>query len=69
MAVCGEQHQKLTNGKGKCSVPMWIMGMPAGFCDRDAFGKQTEEGKLYYDGYVPYLACTIHGGLPYYSPF
>ena len=33
MAVCCEHHKKLTNGKGKCSVPMWQMELPAGFCD------------------------------------
>jgi hypothetical protein len=62
MAVCGEQHKKLTDGKGKCSVPMWQMGIPAGFCDNDAFGEQTKEGKLAYPHFVPYLACYNHGG-------
>jgi len=59
---CGKQHKELTNGKGKCSVPMWQGGIPAGFCNKDAFGEQTEEGKRQYSGYVPGLACPEHGG-------
>lgn len=76
MAVCSKHHKELTNGKGKCSVPMWCQGVPAGFCDADAFGKPTPcetfsgrdgrsirlDGK--YNGYVPYLACPAHGGPP-----
>ena len=62
MAVCNKNHKELTNGKGKCSVPMWMNGVPAGFCDRDAFGEPTEAGKFRYTGYVPYLACYGHGG-------
>lgn len=68
-------HRVLTNGVGKCSVPMWSNGLPAGFCDQDAFGDfipgketirngQNEivrlDGK--YNGYVPALACYAHGG-------
>jgi len=63
MAICNKHHKELTNGKGKCSVPMWRNGLPAGFCDADAFGRPTKEGKLsIYNGYVPYLACPAHGG-------
>ncbi len=74
MSRCCEHHIKLTNGIGKCSVPMWQMGMPAGFCDRDAYGNRPEgktirrwDGFEYrddglYSGYVPYLACPCHGG-------
>lgn len=62
------------NGVGKCSVPMWIGGCPAGFCDKPAYGNklkcrehynahtrrwQREDG---IDCYAPYLACPIHGG-------
>lgn len=59
---------------GKCSVPMWMGGMPAGTCDKDAYGKRPP-GKVYrrwdgceyradgkYPGYVPELACPQHGG-------
>ena len=71
-----EHHHKLnTEGIGKCSVPMWMMGVPAGFCDEPAYGvpppskrymnycaneMQREDGR--YDGYVPGLACPGHGG-------
>jgi hypothetical protein len=67
-------HHELTNGAGKCSVPMWSWGVPAGFCDAPAYGKRPQccehrnaDGKIWredgrYAGYVPGLACTRHGG-------
>lgn len=78
MAVCSKVHKELNEeGYGKCSVPMWQGGMPAGFCDRIAFGKslpyktfRNRFGKIQrfdggYCGYVPYLACYGHGGPKY----
>jgi len=80
MAFIGKRHRTLDkNGVGKCSVPMWRNGMPAGFCDKPAFGNQIPsetfrdrdgrrrrtDGK--YEGYVPALACPAHGGPP--APF
>ncbi len=77
MSKLSKHHEELTDGKGKCSVPMWCGGLPAGFCDEDAFGKPlpaeggywrdpyTREWKRWdgkYDGYVPGLACPRHGG-------
>jgi hypothetical protein len=71
-----KHHKELTNGKGKCSVPMWMGGCPAGFCDKDAFGERTEttwrrmaDGRVLpddgkYSGHVPALACPAHGGPP-----
>ena len=72
---CGERHKKLKDGKGKCSVPMWCNGIPAGFCNMDAFGHRPEpeyywtnssgersRSDLKYDGHVPGLACPAHGG-------
>ena len=67
-------HHELTEGVGRCSVPMWSMGCPAGFCDELAYGKRPsssgwrfpsgeffrDDGK--YAGYVPGLACSSHGG-------
>lgn len=50
------------NGEGLCSVPMWQGGCPAGFCDEVAYGKPTKDGKRWYAGYVPGLACPTHGG-------
>lgn len=76
MATLSEHHKVLTNGEGKCSVPMWDgMGMPNGFCDRPAFGNYIP-GQTFRDGYTgelrrldgkfcgyaPALACAIHGG-------
>lgn len=71
-----DHHHTLNElGEGKCSVPMWCMGMPAGFCDQPAFGERPacrewrnvhsgemmrEDGR--YSGYVPGLACPGHGG-------
>lgn len=75
MASMSEHHKNLTDGVGKCSVPMWMQGCPAGFCDRPAYGKfipgeawhdawtgemKRLDGK--YNGYVPGLACPAHGG-------
>ncbi len=68
-----QQHQELGgNGVGKCSVPMWCNGMPAGFCDEPAYGKQEPEQRRYgewsyawrkwFGGYCTGLACHAHGG-------
>lgn len=62
MASLWTHHQELTDGEGKCSVPMWAGGCPAGFCDASAYGNQTADGKQRYDGYVMALACYRHGG-------
>lgn len=61
MAKCSKRHKELDEqGVGLCSVPMWRGGLPAGFCDREAYGYRTR--KHIYDGYVMYLACPAHGG-------
>lgn len=75
MASTLKHHHELTNGVGKCSVPMWCMGCPADFCDKPAYGKRPDgpqwrnawTGELMrfdgrYNGYVPGLACPGHGG-------
>jgi hypothetical protein len=66
-----EHHHKLDEtGIGKCSVPMWCNGLPAGFCDKQAFGEE-ENGQIRYGQwirghwescYIPGLACYHHGG-------
>jgi len=62
------------HGVGKCSVPMWMDGIPAGFCDEPAYGERppcqeyrNSSGDMIrtdgrYNGYVPGLACPAHGG-------
>ncbi len=60
MSCISEHHVVLTNGVGKCSVPMWSNEMPAGFCDEPAYGKVINRD--IYKGYVPSLACPAHGG-------
>jgi len=78
MASCRTHHKELDDsGVGKCSVPMWMGGYPAGFCDEPAYGKpepykliECADGRTFrtdgrYDGYVPYLACHAHGGPKY----
>lgn len=69
MARLSEHHKTLTNGKGKCSTPMWCGGVPAGFCDNDAFGEQTKEylaawrwSQYNQPSYASALACPAHGG-------
>lgn len=53
---------------------MWSGGLPAGFCDRAAYGHRppceeyrTASGEVRrrdfkYNGYIPGLACPAHGG-------
>ena len=60
MSHLSPNHVTLSDGVGKCSAPMWMGGMPAGFCDRPAYGKRDKSSR--YDGYVPGLACDWHGG-------
>ncbi len=69
MSCISECHREVnTRGIGKCSVPMWSgYGMPAGFCDKEAYGNPVREIGRYQDGrfipkYVPALACPDHGG-------
>ena len=62
MASTLRYHHVLTDGVGKCSVPVWSMGAPAGFCDAPAYGERQANSR--YTGYVPGLACPNHGG-PY----
>ena len=63
------KHRKEVNkhGIGQCSVPMWQGGLSIGFCDNDAYSKQTKEDREFrkltgQHLYVPALACPAHGG-------
>lgn len=56
---------------GKCGVPMWMMGTPAGYCDRPAFGPQLprevlRDGRGWITGNSPFCppgpCCPMHGG-------
>jgi hypothetical protein len=65
MATLSEHHKTLTNGVGKCSVPMWSGGCPAGFCDEPAYGEQVPPEPWQRGlprAYAPGLACPGHGG-------
>lgn len=55
-----EHHKRIVHGEGKCSVPMWSGGVPAGFCDLRAYGERVHLDQ--YGGYVTGLACEQHGG-------
>lgn len=52
----------------KCTVPMFSMGSPSGFCGREAYGMQLPENYLKETRYIsraPYctgFACPEHGG-------
>ena len=75
MARIGEFHKAACGVQGKCSRPMYQMGMEC-FCDEPAWGQQYEVGSPhgpYYDPpgrgpygryqpYTPDLACKAHGG-------
>lgn len=75
MASLSKHHEELVDGRGKCSVPMWCDDIPGGFCDQLAYGERPpgeewrdahtgelkrRDGK--FNGYVPGLACPVHGG-------
>lgn len=55
---------------GKCRVPMWMGGCPAGFCGDEAYGPQLPQGYLFETrnwrrGDKPYCfgpCCPNHGG-------
>lgn len=50
---------------GKCRVPMWSMGTPAGFCGEPAFGPQLPKKLLWRMPAIPYChgpCCPGHGG-------
>lgn len=56
-----QYHEELNErGEGKCSVPMWIGGVPGGFCDRPAFGRQQDPRTA--RSFAPGFACPAHGG-------
>jgi len=63
MACLSEHHKPKAGVVGKCSVPMWCGGLPAGFCDQSAYGEQRAEryrgeNLSYASGYC----CAGHGG-------
>ena len=68
MATLSKYNRELNEMcEGKCSVPMWRGGLPAGFCDDPAYGNETENHKEWMRmkreyQYVPALACPGHGG-------
>ena len=76
MSTLSNHHRELTNGIGKCSVPMWSGGCPDGFCDKPAFGEYVPgeefrdgQGRMVrhdgkFNGYVVGLACPEHSGPP-----
>ena len=60
---------------GKCSVPMWMGGLPCGTCGQPAYGLRPPSATWWnayageemridgkYNGFVPGLACPGHGG-------
>lgn len=47
MSRISEYHRAKCGVEGKCSVPVWRMGSPSGFCDRPAYGQQYEFGSGY----------------------
>lgn len=73
---CRQEHDDAIAGVlGRCSVPMWANGCPAGTCERKAYGLRPPSrmrmnyaagramrDDLRYDGYVPGLARPVHGG-------
>lgn len=46
---------------GKCRVPMWMVGSPAGFCNDDAFGPQYPREYLIAQGHLSEEIPYCHG--------
>lgn len=46
---------------GKCQVPMWIMGSPAGVCNETAFGPQYPADYLIARGHIRESIPYCHG--------
>lgn len=75
-AACQQEHEDAITGVvGRCSVPMWMNGLPSGSCGKTAYGRRPDESTFWnhaageeqrldgrYAGYVPDLACPAHGG-------
>ena len=64
----GEGVMEAMSFGGKCRVPMWMGGCPAGFCDKEAYGEQLPREVLSHQrGWdrPPYChgpCCPSHGG-------
>ena len=58
MLSLSEHHKCLKDGVGKCSIPMWSNGCPAGFCDKPAYGLQ-ESGQTRYGVYGLDISMVI----------
>lgn len=65
-----QDHSAAWDG-GKCRVPMWMAGSPAGFCGEEAFGPQLprevlarKDGRYLFDrpAYCHGPCCPNHGG-------
>lgn len=78
MSCTMTHHHKLdAEGRGRCSVPMFMGGGSAGFCDETAYGERLPT-RIHiqhypggyrewaedggYTGHVPGLACPRHSG-------
>ena len=66
-----KQHRPAAWEGGKCRVPMWMGGMPAGHCDEPAFGPQYPRAYLARTNprylldsptYCVGPCCPAHGG-------
>ena len=67
----GEKQAKSAWSGGKCRVPMWMGGCPAGHCDQEAFGPQypreylaEKNARYMFDrpAYCHGPCCPAHGG-------
>lgn len=63
MATLNEHHRPKAGIEGKCSVPTWAGGLPAGFCDRPAWGEQRTPRNRFDDLPMAHgYCCEAHGG-------
>lgn len=65
-AECLQEHEDAIDGVlGRCSVPMWMNGCPAGTCEHKAFGRVVPEP--YYRNAWTGEERTITGRLRSYA--
>lgn len=69
MSVMNEKHKPVCGQAGACSVPMYIAGSPAGFCDEKSYGEQYTGAHLPWRYQLPNhpplalgYCCEGHGG-------
>lgn len=62
MSYSSDHHRPKAGVTGKCGVPMWSGGCPAGFCDKEAYSQFSLRVDPKHTPYSAGLRCSAHGG-------